>query len=228
MKTCSTCSHPQRADIDVALIHGTPLRNIARQYGTSLGALHRHKRAHLSSRLVKAQSALEVAQATTLVEQIKDIMADAKVIQKQAEQIAERAQKANDWPAATSALREARSCLSEIRECSELLAEAVGELKRGGGMNVAVAFGGECPTCARRRETAELSDEQLREKRMRLIAFVTAEEQGAGSTITLPIPALAAESNIRPLVETQGQPEIRVSVEPVSGRGDGTGAHYRR
>lgn len=45
--TCRVCRHVNRAHIDVALRRGTPLHDLAGQYGTSRSALQQHKeRAH--------------------------------------------------------------------------------------------------------------------------------------------------------------------------------------
>jgi lambda repressor-like predicted transcriptional regulator len=49
---CSGCLHPERAKIDAALASGVSLRWIAREYGLSPSAVHRHK-AHRSGSLVR-------------------------------------------------------------------------------------------------------------------------------------------------------------------------------
>ena len=48
-RKCSICRRPDRSLIDTALIEGVPLRNIVEQFGTSLGALSRHKENHLKA-----------------------------------------------------------------------------------------------------------------------------------------------------------------------------------
>lgn len=47
-RPCSVCTHPQRQAIDQALIAGAVFRNIARRFGTSTTAVHRHRHAHLN------------------------------------------------------------------------------------------------------------------------------------------------------------------------------------
>ena len=68
-RTCTLCNHPQRDGIDRALLAGDSYRYIASQFGTSTGALQRHK-AHLPAALVKAQAAQEVARADSLLAQV--------------------------------------------------------------------------------------------------------------------------------------------------------------
>ena len=47
-RSCSICTHPQRQAIDQALMAGVVFRNIARRFGTSTTAVHRHRHEHLS------------------------------------------------------------------------------------------------------------------------------------------------------------------------------------
>ena len=68
-RTCTLCNHPQRDRLDRALLAGDSYRYIALQFGTSTGALQRHK-AHLPATLVKAQAAQEVARADSLLAQV--------------------------------------------------------------------------------------------------------------------------------------------------------------
>lgn len=73
-RTCSVCAHPKRADIDKALVANEPLRNVAKRYGTSATALHRHKRDHLAELLAQA---VEVQRGR-----------DAELVEQRQEQIA--------------------------------------------------------------------------------------------------------------------------------------------
>jgi hypothetical protein len=49
---CSGCQHPQAADLDAALVSGTSIRHLAKRFGLSTSAVHRHK-AHVSASLVR-------------------------------------------------------------------------------------------------------------------------------------------------------------------------------
>lgn len=229
MKACGVCLHPNRESIDNAMVVSRPLRTIAGQFGISKSALSRH-RGHIAAAIVKAKESAEAAQAETLLERLESLIADCK-------SIALKASRARQWTSAVSALR-------EVRGCVELLGKLSGELQQAPNVNIGFRIGA---GTASHLSLGELSDEQLAEKRCRLLQSVRressieglrqeirdleqvirdkeAQEARFGSVITLPTPVLEAESNISPLVETQGQPEIQVSVD----RGDGTGAHYVR
>lgn len=72
---CSICIHPDRAEIDKALVSGETLRDIAGRCPVSRSALHRHKRDHLPAHLVKAAEEEDLAQAIDVVRQLKAINA---------------------------------------------------------------------------------------------------------------------------------------------------------
>ncbi len=78
--TCTICNGPNKEAIDKALIAGTPYRHIASQYGTSTGALQRHKRDHLPQALVKATEAQEIAHGDYLIAQMRDLDQHARRI----------------------------------------------------------------------------------------------------------------------------------------------------
>jgi hypothetical protein len=46
---CTICHHNARNAIELALVHRTPLRVIARRYGVSKDALYRHRKLHLTA-----------------------------------------------------------------------------------------------------------------------------------------------------------------------------------
>jgi len=123
-RTCSVCSHPQKAEIDAALVVGDAFRNIVERFGTSIGALFRHK-AHLPVGLAKAKEAGEVAQADSLLDQVRNLQASAL-------RILSLAENAGDLRTALGAIREARGNLA-------LLAELLGELQQGVTVNIVQA-----------------------------------------------------------------------------------------
>jgi hypothetical protein len=45
---CTICQHPRRHQIEIALVHRTPLRTLALRFQCSHDALHRHRHKHLS------------------------------------------------------------------------------------------------------------------------------------------------------------------------------------
>ncbi len=121
-RVCSICVHPEREEINAALLAGQPYRSIAKRYEASESAVYRHKLEHLPVHLVKAQDAAEVAHADNLLEQVKSLQARALTI-------LDKAEASGDLRTALSAIREARGNL-------ELLAKLLGELQQEGTVNV--------------------------------------------------------------------------------------------
>jgi hypothetical protein len=74
-RTCTICTHPQRAAIEAACIASTPYRDIARQFRVSKDAVARHGAEHLPAAISHAQEAREAAQALDVVRQLKAINA---------------------------------------------------------------------------------------------------------------------------------------------------------
>ena len=68
-RRCSICHHPDRAEIDKALVRGEPFRSVAERYGTSATSLHRHQNAHLAEHLAKAYEAGHVTRAAELAQE---------------------------------------------------------------------------------------------------------------------------------------------------------------
>ncbi len=124
-RTCTVCTHPQRDEIDAALVAGVALRNIAKRFDTSPTAVFRHKGEHLPAKLVMAQEAAEVAEADDLLGQVRDL-------QRRAHNILDKAEEAGELRVALSAIREARGNL-------ELLAKLLGELDDRPQINVLVS-----------------------------------------------------------------------------------------
>jgi hypothetical protein len=73
-RVCTICSHEKRSEIDAALLADEPYRHIAARFGTSTGALQRHRAEHLPVAMVKAQEAAEVAQADALTTELQRCM----------------------------------------------------------------------------------------------------------------------------------------------------------
>ncbi len=123
-RTCTICTHEQRADIDSALLAEEPYRHMAARYGTSTGALQRH-REHLPKQLVKAQEQEDVRQAIDVVKQLKAINGATLAILKEA-----RADKNGEL---------ALKAVDRIQRQLELQAKLLGELQQEGTINVTVS-----------------------------------------------------------------------------------------
>ena len=83
-RTCTVCTHDERAEIDQALLTGEPFRNIAARFGMSTSALVRHKQTDIPAALGKAKQAADDVQADTLFDRLKGLAAEAKAILKEA------------------------------------------------------------------------------------------------------------------------------------------------
>ena len=117
-RTCSICNHPQRSEIDKALVtRSASMRDIAGQYGVSRSALSRHKANHLP-RLVQAAEAAEEAQAVTsgaaLIDELDRLLERALAI-------LEAAEGSGQLRVALQAIREARET---IKICADLAVTA--------------------------------------------------------------------------------------------------------
>jgi hypothetical protein len=121
----TVCEHPEREEIDRALVGDTSNRLVASLYGVSEVAARRHKTNHLPAKLVMAQANEEVAQADDLLTQMRDL-------QRRALDILDKAEADGELRTALSAMREARGNL-------ELLAKLLGELDEPPVTNVLVS-----------------------------------------------------------------------------------------
>ncbi len=72
-RSCTICIHPQRHQIEKALVAGGSLRDIAGRYGLAKSAVERHKGGHLPVTLVQAREAEEVRHALDVVKQLQAI-----------------------------------------------------------------------------------------------------------------------------------------------------------
>jgi len=69
-RRCTICDHPDRADIDKALVAGESFRKIAGRSGTTTSSLFRHRQSHLAELLARAKNtfaAKETARTQELI-----------------------------------------------------------------------------------------------------------------------------------------------------------------
>jgi hypothetical protein len=124
-RVCTICTHPDRAEIDRALVSGEALRGIARRFAASEDACFRHRSDHLPAHVATAKAAADVAQADDLLSQVRDL-------HRLALHLLARASAAGDLRTALAGVREARACI-------ETLLEVEGELDRRPQVNVLIA-----------------------------------------------------------------------------------------
>ena len=121
-RRCTICHHPDRDDIDQALVRREPFRHIAARFEVSTSALVRHSDDHLPATLLQAHRAADVAHANNILGEVLDLRDHAL-------EILDKAEKVDDLRVACSAIREARGCL-------ELLGKLAGRLQDGPTINV--------------------------------------------------------------------------------------------
>jgi hypothetical protein len=122
---CSICVHPQREQIDRALVGGSAKRDVSALFRVSEDAVTRHAAAHLPKALAHAQEEREAARAD-------DLLAEARRLKEITMGLLGRAVQANDLRTALVAVREARGNL-------ELIGKLLGELDSGPAVNVLLA-----------------------------------------------------------------------------------------
>ena len=97
---CKTCDHPERFEIDKALVVGTSsIAAVAREFGVSESNLWRHKTNCVGRTLAAAEQAAEVNRG-------RDLRAELLKLSRRAERLADLAEQKNNLNAAVSAVRE--------------------------------------------------------------------------------------------------------------------------
>ena len=117
-RTCTVCTHPERAAIDRALVAGEPYRGIARRFSASDDAVQRHRAEHVPVELTAAKRAEDAAGADDLLGQVRDLRRHALEIL-----TATKAGEDKDYRVALGAIRELRGCVElfvKVRESQEL------------------------------------------------------------------------------------------------------------
>ena len=131
--SCTICGHKKRREIDRALLERRPLRHTASQFGTSTGALQRH-RAHIHRDLVEAHQAgsrvEQFARADSLLADVRNAEGRAERLYGVAEGILEKALEAQDLKTALNAIRAGVDVMAEARQYMELRGELTGELPK--------------------------------------------------------------------------------------------------
>lgn len=168
---CTVFRHERRVEIDKALISGKPLRALAEQTGTSVGALHRHKTVHISTAIAKARSKSQ--DAVLALAREKQAAQDSE-----ANTVFDRLQELNrETQAILRAAREsgdnevALKAIARVERQLELEARLIGEIDQR--VQLAVGLSISQSTEIRNATTlaAVLTREELEALRMRFLAW---------------------------------------------------------
>lgn len=132
-RKCSVCSHPERAEIDRAIVVGELPRAISKRFSESVRideqAVRRHANSHLPrgamASAVEAQTEGEKARAT-------DLVLTARQLLSKSVSILQRAEQSGDLRAALMGIREAS-------RCTELMGKLMGDIQETHVTNVLVS-----------------------------------------------------------------------------------------
>src|SRR6266567_3655106 len=83
-RTCTICSHAERATIEAAIVAGTPYRDIALHFSVGHMSVARHADGHIAEAIKHAQVAKEEAQTLDVVRQLVTINTVTLAILKEA------------------------------------------------------------------------------------------------------------------------------------------------
>lgn len=138
-RTCTLCNHPNHAEIDRALLAGTPLRTIADRWSVSKTALLRHK-PHIAGRVAAAER--ESGYRT-----IQDIQTRMAGLQARVERLVAKLEKGKDHRTTLAGLRECREGLKVMHEVlvTSDLAKRLAALEEQGAGERRDGYGGEEP-----------------------------------------------------------------------------------
>jgi hypothetical protein len=124
-RICTICGHPDRAEIDRALVTGTEAnRRIAARFQLSEQAIRRHRTDHLPAELTKAAAIEEEATATGLLARLRALNAETADVLK-------AARDAEDHELRLKAITRAEKQI-------ELEGRLLGELQNGAPVNVVI------------------------------------------------------------------------------------------
>lgn len=167
-RACSICVHPQRAEIDSTLTAGeASLRNIAERSGTSVTALHRHRKGCLGAAVAVAASMTEALSVESILSSVKEL--NAKTLA-----VLARAEAADKGALVLAAVREARGNVELLTRLLVLAEERAARASAAG------------PVCVRcdSGERPEPTVEDMAEA-MAILLELTSDMGGFGEQVTV-------------------------------------------
>lgn len=112
-RRCSVCIHPDRQQIDQAIVSGNSYRTVAQQFAISRDAVVRHRR-HLSVAVINPLSSGQISPPETLLAQLEELRSEAQ-------RLKQKAEREGDYRAALAAVR-------ELCRIVELVAKLCGQI----------------------------------------------------------------------------------------------------
>ena len=128
-RQCLTCNHERRAEIELRIASGTPIKAIAAKYGLKPDSLRRHKLRHMDATLIQGLQAagkrINPAELQALKESESDGLLQNLVHERARQQrIADKAEALDDFANAT------RASVAALKS-SELIAKLLGDIQTG-------------------------------------------------------------------------------------------------
>jgi hypothetical protein len=121
-RPCSVCKHPQRQDIDQAIINSESVEILSKRYSVTVSSLYRHKDNHLFKALQDSKRAQDLVRSDSIIDRIEDLI-------RRTEDICSRCERKGDDKTTIKAVH-------EISRNLELLAKLQGELQTHASFNV--------------------------------------------------------------------------------------------
>jgi hypothetical protein len=136
-KPCSICSHPQREQIDRAVIAGNSVRKTAHAFDVSASAVQRHKKICMKRTLPAVTAPLPVPAYQTPAE-MAIATQTARSVASRAESLVVRMEQAFNECQGTGNYDTLVKCAKEVREGLRLLAQLSGQLGPNNQVNLQV------------------------------------------------------------------------------------------
>ncbi len=131
-RPCTVCAHPQRLEIDRALLDGNSFRGVAGRYGLQRSSVDRH-RAHIAKSMKEADALrkeTQLVRSSTLLEDVRANESRAVLWCSYIENILRRAIEGENDNMAIKAMKTGVTIMAELRGYMELRGELTNELGR--------------------------------------------------------------------------------------------------
>lgn len=137
---CTICNHPQRLEIDKALVSGESYRSVAKRFGVTDSAVGRHKRGgHIAAQIAKVARKGEIKESRAIKKAVEEMerreIADVISVLDEIVRLKDRLNALLDR-AEKEGIKEVCMVSGEVRRTLELIAKISGELKDAGAVTV--------------------------------------------------------------------------------------------